>query len=1129
MNKIKRLSSMVLCVLLLLGMLSVCQFSIAFAATQGDFTYEIVDEAATVTGYTGTAEVVVVPEKLGDYYVSAIGDNALKGNATVKEIALPDIITSIGNSAFQECTALESISMPDELVTVGDGAFLDCAALKSVAFGKNVTAIGVAALSGCAALEELTVPFVGCTKVGSTLDMLFDASASAKAGYPKGLKKITVTADDSIDAKAFKGLASVTEINWLTAPTSVGISAFEGCTKLATLAVSFDQLQVISEKAFYGCEALTTVSLPNQLTTVGASAFEGCAALADIFVTDALKEVGKDAFKGTAWLKAQADGNVVLGKVYITFKGEGEAVVLPASVLYVAESALEGNTAVKEVVIPDNITYIGANALKNTKPVKITVPYVGYAIDAGSASVSYLFGGASAADNATLLPSSLKTVEVTAATNISADSFANCAYITTVAIPETVTAISEGAFKNCAKLKTLKYDAASATVEQYAFAGSPVSEIVFGDHVKVIPTYLATSNANLTKVTISPSVTEIQTRAFAGCYNVKELLFNAANCTSIADNAFEYCHKLDTIVIGEAVEHIPANLYSRYGGSTLKEITIPANIKSIAPAAFALCTALETVYFNAEGCEIGKGAFSACENLKNIVLGENVETIPANLYSNSAYITTVTIPEQIKHVDDYAFENCTALETVNVPDTLLSIGQNTMDGTKWYDMQADGLIYFGNIFYGYKGSVPTSITLKNGTLALADGVLNSNKKVESIFIPNSVTYFGKDAFTDSTVTITCYASATHVIDYANANNITLVTLPCADANVYFEIVTEATANSSGVVNKICKDCGQLLGQETYTTSADLADEWVLTTAPTCTQPGVITKGDATAPIAATGHGSKVWKETKKATCAEEGEKCEFCIDCGIQLAGKETIKKLPHTAGVWTLVKQPKTYCEGLNAVLCTECGEILRSKAIAKLEVPAGMMANLMDVTAEDWYYNTVEFVLANNLFNGVASVDGVTTEFAPKETMTRAMFVTVLGRMAGVEVNNNIKTKFTDVKSGQYYTGYLAWASANGIVNGMTKTTFAPNAAITREQICTMIVRFCNYSGIDLGSTKGVELFRDADDISAYALESVMLCQKAKLVRGRGDRYFAPKDNATRAEVAQILKNLALGYFAD
>ena len=150
-------------------------------------------------------------------------------------------------------------------------------------------------------------------------------------------------------------------------------------------------------------------------------------------------------------------------------------------------------------------------------------------------------------------------------------------------------------------------------------------------------------------------------------------------------------------------------------------------------------------------------------------------------------------------------------------------------------------------------------------------------------------------------------------------------------------------------------------------------------------------------------------------------------------------------------------------------------------------------------------------------------TDEFGVNTEVTRGMFITILARIAGVDTsNNNVKTKFTDVESGKYFTAAIKWASENKIVNGMTETTFQPATPIQRQQLCVMIVNFARFMKIDLKASESAIAFSDASGISNYAKDAVKTAQMADIVNGyaNGDGFdFKPTNTATRAEAAQIL----------
>ncbi len=173
-------------------------------------------------------------------------------------------------------------------------------------------------------------------------------------------------------------------------------------------------------------------------------------------------------------------------------------------------------------------------------------------------------------------------------------------------------------------------------------------------------------------------------------------------------------------------------------------------------------------------------------------------------------------------------------------------------------------------------------------------------------------------------------------------------------------------------------------------------------------------------------------------------------------------------------------------------------------------------DVKTGDWYYDAVKYVAENQLMTGVGK-----NMFSPNASMTRAMFVTVLGRMYeqnGGNISNYKSSRFNDVEGGSWYCNYVEWAAENGIVNGYGDSQFGTNDSITREQMCAILVRYCQFAHIDLDQVKNKVTFADAADIASWAQSDVTTCQRAGLIEG-SNSLFNPKGTATRAEVATIL----------
>ncbi len=145
----------------------------------------------------------------------------------------------------------------------------------------------------------------------------------------------------------------------------------------------------------------------------------------------------------------------------------------------------------------------------------------------------------------------------------------------------------------------------------------------------------------------------------------------------------------------------------------------------------------------------------------------------------------------------------------------------------------------------------------------------------------------------------------------------------------------------------------------------------------------------------------------------------------------------------------------------------------------------------------------------------------------MTRAMFVTVLARLDGVDASDNVQP-FDDVASGTWCAGEVAWAAANGIVSGIGSNQFAPNEPVSRQQMATFMARYIEYyaekNKVTFTATGSTAAFSDAGQIAEYAVKAVALCRSYGLVNGNPDGSFGPTAQSTRAQVAAVVHRLAL-----
>ena len=172
-------------------------------------------------------------------------------------------------------------------------------------------------------------------------------------------------------------------------------------------------------------------------------------------------------------------------------------------------------------------------------------------------------------------------------------------------------------------------------------------------------------------------------------------------------------------------------------------------------------------------------------------------------------------------------------------------------------------------------------------------------------------------------------------------------------------------------------------------------------------------------------------------------------------------------------------------------------------------------DAKPGQWYYSAVKYCSVNGLLNGMSQ-----TKFGLNTTVSRAMFVQALANMEAIDTEEykSDATPFTDVKAGQWYYAAIEWARQNGIVGGMTDTTFEPNGALTRAQMARLFCQYAKYKGLDTEKSADLSAFSDADKVQNWAKEGMEYCVAIGLFVGDGGK-LTPRAKATRSQLAVVL----------
>ena len=469
--------------------------------------------------------------------VMSIGYETFAGCTSLTAVRIPDSVKSIGRGAFYNCASLTSVNIGNGVTSIGHYAFEDCDSLTSVIIGNGVTSIGVGAFYNCCALTS--VAFKGTVAEWNRIAMEEDEDEGCWDDWFEGCEveeikcvngratringeDITddrLTIENGVLVKCDKKAEGRLIIPY--GVTSIGGSAFEGCTSLTSITIP-ESVTSIGNYAFSGCRTLASVAIPSGVTSIGEGAFIGCDSLATLTVDD------------SNIVYHSADNCMIETTAGTLIQGCKNSII-PAdgSVTSIGGWAFSWCTSLTSVTIPDSVTSIGVCAFSGcTSLTSVT-------IGNGVTSIGYY-------------------------------AFRNCKSLTSVTIPDSVTSIGRDAFGECTSLesvyitdivKWVAIDFAEYDDNPLYYAGNLylngelVTDLVIPDSVTSIGYYAFRNCKSLTSVTIPDSVESIGIEAFSGCTSLTSVTIGNG-VTSIGQYAFYGCTSLTSVTIGNGVKFI---------------------------------------------------------------------------------------------------------------------------------------------------------------------------------------------------------------------------------------------------------------------------------------------------------------------------------------------------------------------------------------------------------------------------------------------------------------------------------------------------------------------------------------------------------------------------------------------
>ena len=529
--------------------------------------------------------------------VMSIGSEAFAECANLTSVAIGNCVKTMYRRAFYRCKNLTSIIIPNSVTSIGDEAFDGCTDLNSVTIGKNIRSIGDEAFSGCYKI----------TQTNYTGDIAGWCAISFASPYANPIY---------YSRNLYINGAEITDLIIPDGVTSIGQSAFRGCTGLTSVTIP-NSVTSIGTSAFNGCIGLTSVTIPNSVTSIGDYAFYGCTGLTSITIPNSVTSIRDDAFEGCTGLTQTNYTGDIAGWCAISFGDIGANPICYSHNLYI------NGTEITDLVIPDSVTSIGDYAFSGCKGLtSVTIP-----------------NSVTSIGNRVFLRCTGITSVVVESGNTIYDSRDNCNAIietatntliqgcNTTIIPNSVTSIGTSAFDGCTGLTSVTIGNSVTSIENRAFYGC----------------------TSLTSISIPNSVTSIGSSAF---YNVPNIVYNgtatgspwsAENVNCYADGYLVYKDASKTILLACS--------------SAATDITIPNSVTSINQWTFRYGKGLTHVTWNVKAYQdiayrktpfvyirsYNDTVFDIRKQITSFSFGEDVESIPAYLcdgMTNIEYIRT---------------------------------------------------------------------------------------------------------------------------------------------------------------------------------------------------------------------------------------------------------------------------------------------------------------------------------------------------------------------------------------------------------------------------------------------------------------------------------------------------------
>lgn len=603
--------SLLFCVVLLLSMLVTVQPVSASEYEEDGFKYTLNGKEATIVGVNKSEKDLVVPEKILDYTVVAIGSDAFS-YSDYESITLPNSVKKIGSSVFSGSKNLKKVTLPSELEVLNSSSFASCKALTEVNFGSKLKTIGRNAFYNCINLKSINFPsslkkieegaFKKCIKltdIGFNKKLEIIGESAFALNY--NLKSVTLPASvKKVKERAFNGCVDLNKVVFNNNNIELGEAVFRNCSSLTSIDLP-KNLKNIPAKLFKGCKNLKKIKLPTNVTIIKKGAFYNCSKLENIVINSKAYAIGDRAFAYSGIKKLKLNENM-------QFIGNGAF----------------RDTKLRSIKLGDKVTFIGKGIFKGCENLKVVnVPASVKGINMGA------FGGCT----------SLEAINV-AAGNENYSSLSGVLYnkdkskllqypvnkkSTSFVSPSGIEVIRDSAFEGNRHLKSVTINAKTIGMNSF-FNMENLKNVKLVNTIHIKPSAFA-ENKKLTNVILPDSITTIDNLGFCGT-NIRTINI-PSSLQKLGASVFDNCKNLTEFTGGRTSKFVVQDgvLYTANMKSLIKypakksnsSFTVPDSVVRVKTRAFEYNNNLKELYFGKATKRLNYQSIYKVKRLKSVM------------------------------------------------------------------------------------------------------------------------------------------------------------------------------------------------------------------------------------------------------------------------------------------------------------------------------------------------------------------------------------------------------------------------------------------------------------------------------------------------------------------------------